>query len=1086
MRKFLTFFLAALLTVGVGWAGTVTDVIDYSVTLPYLQDTGTSSWQSFHVTGQSGAEYVIRSMGFKKPSGSNITGYAIRWSSGYNSYMYSTKSPGTLKSIKLYGASSEGKAVNIFAKNSPFSSAPDAGTNPSGALTTLKYTDDGNEYIFTTTYAYLGMSGRSSSTQIVKIEITWETEDAVVDPVEAGLSYGEKPVVVEAKVGDEIEEPTLINPNGVAVTYRSSDETVAKVDAEGNVTAVGAGEATITATFAGNDEYLAGTASYTIVVTKKDATVTFSEKEYTVYVGAEFTEPTLTTNPEDLEVSYSIAGNDDEVVLFDETDGTVVIGDKPGTVTITATFAGDDTYKEASDSYTITVIEKKVATLSFDVEGITVYPDAEEFTQPKLTTDPEGLTVTYSSDDEDIAAVVEGQLVIGSKTGTATITATFAGNGEYNKATATYTVTVEPRPVVAVPTLDKVAGSYSESVTVTIACATEGATISYSTDGGQTWTTGNTVTLTEDATLMAKAEKEGMTASTSAPVAYIIDKAQTLPQGLAMKGYYSVKNNGNEKYVNVAGRKTVTFKNAADIAAQAGTVVYVETNDNGQVQSLRSQAADLQGYANRAMNYVPEIVQLIVDKLHAEGAGELLGQTSYEAIMEKFDESFDHHLYVEPADGGYRLYGKTPSMQPVVNFYRDNQAKVEAKLPMLEQFINDAIDKVLEKTNGHGSSILQHFSLHETWQRMGGTLTEPVDEASTMLFYQEVLNNKNYVWDFAYQTAMTYWERVKSNDKYESLKEQLGEFAQYLEKIEQVRPDFKYYVVADGDNIDYVSEGNKDLINGAARTMWTLEPRTTFAVNFATTEGGNKFFTTLYTDFAYDLPDGVTAYKVTEIDANGIGQTEQITGTIPAQTPVLLKATGAGEQVLTLNLNGGAAVTGNLLVGNDYFINEFGLQTEQMVTLFSVAKDLVGDALYDRYIAQYEHLMALNAGTVGNKYFWGLTKDQAHECIADRKSVIRALNVGDNGLGFYSTYNAGANQAFLASSVYNPVKLNMRDDVTRDGKWDVADVSAVIDMVLGKEEKDPVKYDLDAADFDGNGKMDVADVSAIIDYILGK
>ena len=267
--------------------------------------------------------------------------------------------------------------------------------------------------------------------------------------VEAGLTYGEEPVAVTAKIGEDVKEPELTNPNNLTVTYSSSDTNVATVDAEGNVTAVGAGEATITATFAGNDNYLAGEASYTITVTKKDAGLKYEQAELTVYAGNDFTAPELTTDPEDLApITYSIEGNDPEIVLFDEEDGTVVVGEKTGTVTITATFAGNDTYNKATASYTLNIIEKKVATLSFDVEGITVYPNAEDFTQPKLTTTPENLTVTYTSTDDNIATVVNGVLMIGDKTGKATITATFAGNDTYGKATASYTVTVEPRPIV--------------------------------------------------------------------------------------------------------------------------------------------------------------------------------------------------------------------------------------------------------------------------------------------------------------------------------------------------------------------------------------------------------------------------------------------------------------------------------------------------------------------------------------------------------------------------------------------------------------------------------------------------------------
>lgn len=998
----------------------------------------------------------------------------------------------------------------------------------------------------------------------------------------AGLSYGEEPVTVAATYGDtEFTEPELTNAAGLAVTYSTSNDKVATVDEEGNVTIVGAGTATITATTEGDASHAGGSASYTINVAKAEAKVTFSEHEYTVYVNADFTEPTLTTDPEGLEVTYSIEDNDSEIVLFDEEDGTVVVGDKTGTVTITATFAGNDNYKEASDSYTITVKAKEVATLSFDVEGITVYPNAEDFTQPVLTTTPENLTVTYTSTDDNIATVVDGVLMIGDKTGTATITATFAGNDTYGTATASYTVTVEPRPivvaddrvefklyvgqtetktfdvtgenlkgditltlndetgfysiepttiamadaenatvtvtyapttediheatvtlstkdaeenvtvtligmaeiqpVVAMPTFSLVAGSYTGVQTVTISCATEGATISYSTDGGQTWTVGNTVNVDKDMTIMAKASKDGYTISETATAAYIIDIPEELPTITPFKGYYQIKNNGNGMYANIAGRKTLNFTDAP--ADKAGTVIWLETNDKGQVQSIRSQAADLQGYANRAMRYVPKIVELVADKLNADGEGNLLGHEGLEKIMEKFNESFDHHLYVEQAGEGWRLYGKTPSMQPVVDFYRENTAQVEAKLPMLESFINSALNKLKEKIGGQ--SVFTDFSLLDIWEKMGGTLTKPVDEASIMAFYREVLNNKNYVWDFAYQTAMIYVNNVKKHPRWSEVEAELGEYAQYIDKIDQIRPDFKYYVVADGNKPDFISEGNVDIKNNAARTIWTLEDRTDFTVNIPanaeTTCDKFQKATTLYTDFAYELPEGVTAYKVTDV-VEGTAITEALSGVIPAQTPVLLMAAEAGDKVLTLSTEAGTAVTGNLLVGPDYLINTYKLTTPQVEGIFNMIKEKLGEDFYNTYVKEYEHLMYLNSGTVNNKYFWGLKEEDVKKCTyLDEEGVKDYVVRGLEGNAFVNNKQVKTNKAFLVSEDAQIINLNKRGDVNHDGKVNIKDVTDLIDRLLDPENTVACPI---CSDFNLSGKVDIKDVTDLIDVLL--
>lgn len=58
----------------------------------------------------------------------------------------------------------------------------------------------------------------------------------------------------------------LINPNSLPVTYTSSNSYVAGVDENGNVTLNSWGTTTITATFAGNDDYTQGAVSYELSV----------------------------------------------------------------------------------------------------------------------------------------------------------------------------------------------------------------------------------------------------------------------------------------------------------------------------------------------------------------------------------------------------------------------------------------------------------------------------------------------------------------------------------------------------------------------------------------------------------------------------------------------------------------------------------------------------------------------------------------------------------------------------------------------------------------------------------------------------
>ncbi|MGI6224343.1 MAG: Ig-like domain-containing protein [Prevotella sp.] len=80
----------------------------------------------------------------------------------------------------------------------------------------------------------------------------------------AGLSFSA--TTATAVLGEAFTAPTLSNPNNLAVTYSSSNDTVATVDASGNVTINATGTTTIKATSEETDEYYAGSASYTLTV----------------------------------------------------------------------------------------------------------------------------------------------------------------------------------------------------------------------------------------------------------------------------------------------------------------------------------------------------------------------------------------------------------------------------------------------------------------------------------------------------------------------------------------------------------------------------------------------------------------------------------------------------------------------------------------------------------------------------------------------------------------------------------------------------------------------------------------------------
>lgn len=92
--------------------------------------------------------------------------------------------------------------------------------------------------------------------------------DPTPEPVSAELSFSATSASVV--LGEPFTAPTLTNPHNVTVTWASSNTAVATVSQQGVVTPVGAGVTTISAAFAGNADYLQGSAAYQLTVTEPE------------------------------------------------------------------------------------------------------------------------------------------------------------------------------------------------------------------------------------------------------------------------------------------------------------------------------------------------------------------------------------------------------------------------------------------------------------------------------------------------------------------------------------------------------------------------------------------------------------------------------------------------------------------------------------------------------------------------------------------------------------------------------------------------------------------------------------------------
>lgn len=156
---------------------------------------------------------------------------------------------------------------------------------------------------------------------------------------------------IDINNGDITTLPTLTNTYEGAVNYDSSNKGVATIgETDGQITIVGAGTTTITATLASDPEVKS---SYELTVNKTAATLEFEQPSYTVNFDEIITLKAVSNNP-DAQITYSATNGD---WYIDETSGEFLAGTTAGSVTVTATMAESDKYTGATATCTVKIVD---------------------------------------------------------------------------------------------------------------------------------------------------------------------------------------------------------------------------------------------------------------------------------------------------------------------------------------------------------------------------------------------------------------------------------------------------------------------------------------------------------------------------------------------------------------------------------------------------------------------------------------------------------------------------------------------------------------------------------------------------------
>ena len=208
----------------------------------------------------------------------------------------------------------------------------------------------------------------------VDLKATTLTLSAIpTEPIAIGGTFSSTPTL---KAGEQ----TLSDKT---ITWSSDNEKVATVDANGTVTGVAAGNAKITAKFAGDDEYETSTASYEIIV-KGAPSLSFPQTSYTVEMGDVFSTPKLEGLPKGVTPVYTSSNT--EVATVNAATGEVAIVGV-GTTTITVTSPETGIYEMATASYELTVklATTKKVTIDFSTFGYTDQQKVTEVSQDGIT-----------------------------------------------------------------------------------------------------------------------------------------------------------------------------------------------------------------------------------------------------------------------------------------------------------------------------------------------------------------------------------------------------------------------------------------------------------------------------------------------------------------------------------------------------------------------------------------------------------------------------------------------------------------------------------------------------------------------------
>jgi uncharacterized repeat protein (TIGR02543 family) len=262
-----------------------------------------------------------------------------------------------------------------------------------------------------------------------------------------------------------------------AVSFDAGASTACSIVAGNLHVLSGTGTCDITATKAADNDYNSTTsASFAVTINKANqaalsitapASMTFGDADATIFTSGGTTSGTVTFNAGASTACSIVAGK------LHILSGT-------GSCDITATMAGDADYNDVtSASFPVTINKANQATLTITAPASATFGDADATISTSGGTT--GGSVTFNAGASTACSIVAGKLHVLSGTGTCAITATMAGDADYNDVTsASFPVTINKANQAALTITAPTSMTFGDAdATITTTGGTTGGSVTF-------------------------------------------------------------------------------------------------------------------------------------------------------------------------------------------------------------------------------------------------------------------------------------------------------------------------------------------------------------------------------------------------------------------------------------------------------------------------------------------------------------------------------------------------------------------------------------------------------------------------------